>query len=174
MFSEVAHKQRGACCGNGCRHCPYAHVNVKDKPAKIQQPSILYRSDEQTDSASAVRVRDVLFFDGDAASHAALRMLIQTRVAEGGGDEGSVRGEVALLTCFDAATRQLATTETAGETVHIRSVVEQVASLGVGCHVGVPLQKGLLRISHYLAGFLPPFHQKQVHFEELWLKTAAV
>ena len=141
VFSELAHKQRGACCGNGCRHCPYAHVNVKDKPAKIQQPSIMFRSDRSSEE-SAARVRDVLFFDGDAASHAALRVLIRSR-AEEGEDEESVREKVALLTCFAAVTRQLKQSEATGETLHIRNVADQAAGLKVSCHVGVPLHKGL-------------------------------
>ncbi len=33
VFTRVKHLQRGTCCGSGCRHCPYGHVNVKDKPA---------------------------------------------------------------------------------------------------------------------------------------------
>ena len=31
-----------------------------------------------------------------------------------------------------------------------------------------------LRISYYLAAFLSRFHQKQVHFEQFWLKRAAI
>lgn len=27
VFTELYHIQRGSCCGNGCRHCPYGHVN---------------------------------------------------------------------------------------------------------------------------------------------------
>jgi len=30
VFTEVAHKKRGKCCGSGCRHCPFNHANVKD------------------------------------------------------------------------------------------------------------------------------------------------
>lgn len=29
VLTEEYHKRRGTCCGNGCRHCPYQHVNVK-------------------------------------------------------------------------------------------------------------------------------------------------
>lgn len=29
-FTEKYHLQRGYCCGNGCRHCPYNYVNVAD------------------------------------------------------------------------------------------------------------------------------------------------
>eukprot|EP01062_Namystynia_karyoxenos_P066012 TRINITY_DN60034_c0_g1_i1.p1 TRINITY_DN60034_c0_g1~~TRINITY_DN60034_c0_g1_i1.p1 ORF type:complete len:345 (+),score=79.63 TRINITY_DN60034_c0_g1_i1:80-1114(+) len=28
VFTRVAHENRGKCCGSGCRHCPYDHVNV--------------------------------------------------------------------------------------------------------------------------------------------------
>jgi hypothetical protein len=31
VFTEKYHLQRGYCCGNGCRHCPYNYENV-DKP----------------------------------------------------------------------------------------------------------------------------------------------
>ena len=29
VMTEYAHLQRGKCCGNACRHCPFDHVNVK-------------------------------------------------------------------------------------------------------------------------------------------------
>jgi len=29
VFTRDYLTQRGWCCGNGCRHCPYDHVNVK-------------------------------------------------------------------------------------------------------------------------------------------------
>jgi hypothetical protein len=29
IFTEKYHLKRGACCGNGCRHCPYEHKAVK-------------------------------------------------------------------------------------------------------------------------------------------------
>ena len=37
VFTALFHLQRGQCCGNGCRHCPYhpkhkkGTVNVNDK-----------------------------------------------------------------------------------------------------------------------------------------------
>jgi hypothetical protein len=30
VFTEKYHFQRGYCCGNGCRHCPYNYENVTD------------------------------------------------------------------------------------------------------------------------------------------------
>ena len=28
VFTELYHRSRGSCCGSGCRHCPYSHINV--------------------------------------------------------------------------------------------------------------------------------------------------
>jgi hypothetical protein len=28
VFTAAYHLKRGYCCGSGCRHCPYGHVNV--------------------------------------------------------------------------------------------------------------------------------------------------
>ncbi len=28
VLTENYHLKRGYCCGSGCRHCPYGHVNV--------------------------------------------------------------------------------------------------------------------------------------------------
>ena len=29
VFTELFHKQRGYCCGSGCKHCPYEPKNKK-------------------------------------------------------------------------------------------------------------------------------------------------
>ncbi len=29
VFTEAHHLERGSCCGNGCRHCPYEPRAVK-------------------------------------------------------------------------------------------------------------------------------------------------
>eukprot|EP01065_Artemidia_motanka_P010312 TRINITY_DN15452_c0_g1_i1.p2 TRINITY_DN15452_c0_g1~~TRINITY_DN15452_c0_g1_i1.p2 ORF type:complete len:331 (+),score=93.79 TRINITY_DN15452_c0_g1_i1:61-993(+) len=34
VFTRVAHLRRGHCCGSGCRHCPYDHMNT---PANIKK-----------------------------------------------------------------------------------------------------------------------------------------
>ena len=31
VFTEYYLSQRGYCCGNGCRHCPYHYINVPDE-----------------------------------------------------------------------------------------------------------------------------------------------
>jgi len=30
VFTEKYHLERGFCCGNGCRHCPYKFENVPE------------------------------------------------------------------------------------------------------------------------------------------------
>ena len=29
VMTKEYHLKRGTCCGNGCKHCPYEHINVK-------------------------------------------------------------------------------------------------------------------------------------------------
>lgn len=31
VLTEKYHLQKGACCGNGCKHCPYDFVNVPEQ-----------------------------------------------------------------------------------------------------------------------------------------------
>ncbi|MBI3259908.1 MAG: hypothetical protein HYZ54_10600 [Ignavibacteriae bacterium] len=31
VFTRIKHLERGTCCGSGCRHCPYGHINVNNK-----------------------------------------------------------------------------------------------------------------------------------------------
>jgi hypothetical protein len=33
VLTEQYHLRRGSCCGNGCRHCPYHHMNVQAQSA---------------------------------------------------------------------------------------------------------------------------------------------
>ncbi|CAF4107301.1 unnamed protein product [Rotaria sp. Silwood2] len=38
VLTRYAHLQRGKCCGNQCRHCPYGHMNAEinfSRPQKI-------------------------------------------------------------------------------------------------------------------------------------------
>lgn len=30
VFTKYFHLQKGKCCGNGCRHCPYSFINVPE------------------------------------------------------------------------------------------------------------------------------------------------
>lgn len=30
VLTEAYHLERGSCCGNGCKHCPYEYSNVPE------------------------------------------------------------------------------------------------------------------------------------------------
>ncbi|MEM0992658.1 MAG: DUF5522 domain-containing protein [Bacteroidota bacterium] len=45
VFTEHFHLDRGYCCGNICRHCPYDHENVPDR--KRQSARMNSKNDEQ-------------------------------------------------------------------------------------------------------------------------------
>jgi hypothetical protein len=37
VFTEKYLLERGYCCGNGCRHCPYGNAKEKTKPEAKEQ-----------------------------------------------------------------------------------------------------------------------------------------
>jgi diphthamide synthase (EF-2-diphthine--ammonia ligase) len=133
VFTEIAHKQRGKCCGSGCRHCPYSHENVKDKASKIQQPAILYRS--TVNDPPAIFSIDtnqnvkVLFFSGGKDSFLTVRSLVQSY-------QQCTPFGLVLLTTFDASTRVIAHQE-----VSIDEVIKQATHLNITL-LGVPLRRG--------------------------------
>eukprot|EP00928_Gymnodinium_smaydae_P028031 TRINITY_DN21493_c0_g1_i1.p1 TRINITY_DN21493_c0_g1~~TRINITY_DN21493_c0_g1_i1.p1 ORF type:complete len:689 (-),score=78.22 TRINITY_DN21493_c0_g1_i1:133-2199(-) len=141
VFTELAHKKRGKCCGSGCRHCPYNHVNVKPelKAGRIMQPAFLY---ERADKSAFVpcehpkqvdpdRIK-VLFWSGGKDSFLTLRALVRQ------GYQGCCKDSpfgVALLTTFDATSRIIANQE-----VPIGDVVRQASALEVPL-LGIPLHR---------------------------------
>ena len=45
VLTKAYHLQRGDCCGNGCRHCPYNYINVPEP-----QRSLLFAAIKNTNS----------------------------------------------------------------------------------------------------------------------------
>ncbi|HTC00710.1 MAG TPA: DUF5522 domain-containing protein [Ferruginibacter sp.] len=45
VFTEKYHLNKGACCGNGCKHCPYNFINVP-QPRRAELLSL--RQDEKS------------------------------------------------------------------------------------------------------------------------------
>lgn len=146
VFTEVAHKKRGACCGSGCRHCPYNHEKVRAdlKADVIKQPSFLYeRADKSLfvvpesssfSSTGPERVK-ILFFSGGKDSFLALRALVRQGMEAHEGNINAPFG-IVLLTTFDATSRVIAHQE-----VHIRDVMKQATALDIPL-VGIPLHRG--------------------------------
>jgi ATP-binding cassette subfamily B (MDR/TAP) protein 1 len=129
VFTELRHKQRGYCCGSGCRHCPFGHENVKEKTSRIQQPAILHRQESNSllFSLNHPNVK-VLFFSGGKDSFLTIRAMVQSYEKE------SPFGLV-LLTTFDASKRMVA-----HQDVSIDQIVRQAAHLDITL-VGVPLRR---------------------------------
>jgi ATP-binding cassette subfamily B (MDR/TAP) protein 1 len=137
VFTAIAHKERGRCCGSGCRHCPYSHENVRDKANKIQQPSILYQARGEFLSVvppAGSRRLKVLFFSGGKDSFLTIRALARQCVLD------SIKNEptfgVVLMTTFDATTRTIAHQE-----ILIEDVIRQAKHLDLTL-VGIPLRRG--------------------------------
>lgn len=39
VLTAKYHLERGTCCGNGCRHCPYDHINVIPPSCPAVEPN---------------------------------------------------------------------------------------------------------------------------------------
>ncbi len=141
VFTEVAHRKRGKCCGSGCRHCPYNHVNLRDK-SRIQQPAFLYTGKVEEDkheaffsSLSSIPPEShikILFFSGGKDSFLAIRKLVKQRQANNGTDPF----HLILLTTYDFDARVIA-----HQDVNIDTVIKQASHLEIPL-LGVPLHRG--------------------------------
>ena len=145
VFTEVAHKKRGKCCGAGCRHCPYSHENVKDKAGKIQQPAFLFEGTAISDSErykyplmtlSEAKSKDdakflVLFFSGGKDSFLAIRATIKKY-----SENNAANLCLILLTTFDVKSRIVAHQE-----IGIDTITRQATHLNIPL-LGVPLHRG--------------------------------
>ena len=124
VMTRVNHLARGKCCGSGCRHCPFSHVNVRDKAARIQMPSMMHKP--ASGLAASVTVP---MWSGGKDSFLALR------AARPGGRLHDVGPSCGALTTFDATTRMVA-----HQDVSARDIERQAKHLDVGL-VGVPLHR---------------------------------
>ena len=143
VFTELAHKQRGRCCGSGCRHCPYNHINVKDKTKQIQQPAFLYEGANKTNeqdfhfpSMSEMQSNNqatVLFFSGGKDSFLAIRKLVKNHLSNDCGETKPFH--LILLTTFDSESRVIAHQE-----IPINTVLRQAQHLQIPL-LAIPLSR---------------------------------
>ena len=47
VFTAVAHRRRGKCCGSRCRHCPFEWVNVRERSAPQPDKQRQWRRQQQ-------------------------------------------------------------------------------------------------------------------------------
>jgi ATP-binding cassette subfamily B (MDR/TAP) protein 1 len=132
VFTERAHLRRGFCCGSGCRHCPYAHANVKDKVSKIQQPAFVHEGQSPFHLSDCRNNIKILFFSGGKDSFLALRALIRETCQA---QQIHPLFSIILLTTFDAPSRIVA-----HQDIPIANIVRQAEHLGLPL-LGVPLHR---------------------------------
>ena len=143
VFTQLGLERRGTCCGCGCRHCPYGHVQVRDKAARIQQPAFLHRRQQTADPGQG---RHVLFWSGGKDSLLALRAWLRARRADSRATPEQALASLVLLTTFDAKTRVVAHQE-----VSISDVARQAQVLDLDL-LGVPLHPGMAYLERVEAG----------------------
>ncbi|HEU5074015.1 MAG TPA: DUF5522 domain-containing protein [Polyangiaceae bacterium] len=148
VFTQLGLERRGTCCGCGCRHCPYGHVQVKDKAARIQQPAFLHR---RAGASGDTRPRHVLFWSGGKDSLLALRAWLRARRAQASFTTQGALSSLLLLTTFDAKTRVVAHQEVSIADVQRQAQTLDLDLLGVPLHPGVPylegVESGLARVA---------------------------
>lgn len=113
VFTEFGLRQRGKCCGSGCRHCPYTAGQAA--PA-VTPPRWLTRQRPPADPA------DLLFWSGGKDSFLAYRALKRARARP-----------IVLLTTFDAASEIVAHQE-----LRLQLVIRQAKHLRLPL-LGIPL-----------------------------------
>ena len=130
VFTEFGLKQKGRCCGCGCRHCPFQHqkIPMAARISRIQNPAWL--TNPQPGSTH------VLFWSGGKDSFLALRAMTNTLP----------KASITLLATFDATTRVVAHQEVA-----LKEIVDQALELNLPL-IGVPLNSGDDYISKVEAG----------------------
>eukprot|EP00123_Amoebidium_parasiticum_P013245 comp21851_c0_seq1/m.31218 comp21851_c0_seq1/g.31218 ORF comp21851_c0_seq1/g.31218 comp21851_c0_seq1/m.31218 type:complete len:296 (-) comp21851_c0_seq1:184-1071(-) len=139
VFTELAHRRRGWCCGNACRHCPYGHVYVSARERRsttIDTPTFVRLAADRKKAPPADQLVDVMFWSGGKDSYLALRSL---------GSEC-----VVLLTTFVAGEGILSQ-----QGLHIDTILQQARALCTDL-IAVPLppshQGGTGYVQHVLAG----------------------
>ena len=128
VFTEIAHRRRGKCCGSGCRHCPFEHENVTDKANRIQQPAFLHKGESELFSTRNHDKIKVLFNSGGKDSFLAIRALVRQYCECPFG--------LVLLTTFDAQSRIIA-----HQDVHVDEIIRQARHLDISL-LGIPMHRG--------------------------------
>lgn len=130
VFTRIGLRQRGKCCGAGCRHCPFEHESVPTnrRSRRIQQPAWLTdaRPTEASDKA-------IVFWSGGKDSFLALRAMQK---------EG--RLSPILLTTFDARTRLIAHQEFSIDEVVLQAEALELPLIGVPLHSGADYTEQLV------------------------------
>ena len=134
VFSSLGLKNRGSCCGSGCRHCPFDHEKVpahQTAPIESQAPHLLCGTLEQ-------KTRHAFSWSGGKDSFLALCKWLQNELPVDASPHliKTTLKEAVLLTTYDAKTRKIA-----HQNLWIDDVLEQAQVLELPL-IGIPLQPG--------------------------------
>ena len=151
VFTAAAALRRGYCCGRGCRHCPFAHMNVPEHERRVNAPGapVLLPAGRPRDRGAAGaptpgdELLRVLFWSGGKDSYLALRRVTD---AAFGGDAARAKDGVVLLTTFDARTRRVPE-----QNVALDDVVDQATKRLAMDLVLVPLPSAHVANDEYVA-----------------------
>lgn len=136
VFTDAALRARRACCGCGCRHCPWAHAQVplEQRAKRIQRPAWLFENRPSGPPS-------VVSWSGGKDAFLALQSLDHRPVV--------------LLTTFDARSRRVAHQE-----IDITTIVAQARALELPL-LGIPLHPEQDYLAALEAGLrtLVPVHE---------------
>ena len=72
VMTEDVHRKRGVCCGSGCRHCPFGHINVTTSSSSsstrmLRQSRDRYKGRAKLESENPASMKSSSdIFDGNA------------------------------------------------------------------------------------------------------------
>ena len=144
VFTEVGLRQRGECCGCGCRHCPWAHeaVPAPIRAMRIARPAWLHGQ------PGSERPLSVVFWSGGKDSFLAARATLRARPDDG----------LALLTTFGHKTKVVAHQELPIETIVDQARALDRPLLGVPLYPGADYTRAVADALRYVATEAPLKH----------------
>jgi len=137
VMTEYALLKRGTCCGNGCRHCPYGHFNVKKKKrisklasdrvtlCRIQLPDEDDLDIDDEDLPQEV-TQYIIFWSGGKDSYLSLIYLFERNILKKG-------DKLFLMTTFDSSNQVVPC-----QNISIKKIMDQAKHLQIDL-IAVPL-----------------------------------
>lgn len=125
VFTTLAAERRGRCCGRGCRHCPFGHVNVplaSDRKAPLpEKPTLLKIAGSRVRSDKV----NLLFWSGGKDSFLTYLQLRKVHDAD-----------VVFITTFDPTNGNIPE-----QNVHLNLIFDQAKALKTDL-IAVPSRSG--------------------------------